>query len=71
MAKKKYTSVSLPLPLIKKIRKRIKDTGFSSVSSFVSFVLRETVDHKKTKEPFSTGDKEKIIKRLRSLGYFE
>ncbi len=38
---KKFTSVSIPTQLFKKIEKRIKGTGFTSVSSYVIYVLRE------------------------------
>lgn len=68
--KKKYSSVSLPLPLIEKIRKRIKGTGFKSVSDYVTFVLREIVDHEKKEKAFSAEEEEKIKERLHSLGYF-
>ena len=37
----KYGTISLSLPLILKIKKRIKGTGMPSVSSYVSFVLRQ------------------------------
>jgi len=70
MLKKKYSSVSLPLPLLRKIKTRIKGTGFKSVSDYVTFVLREIVDHEKKEEAFSAEERRKIKKRLRSLGYF-
>ncbi len=37
---KKFTTVSIPAPLFKKIEERIKGTGFTSVSSYVTYVLR-------------------------------
>ncbi len=43
MEKKKFTTVSIPGPLFKKIEERIKGTGFTSVSSYVTYVLREIV----------------------------
>lgn len=39
--RKKFTIVSIPVPLFKKVEERIKDTGFTSVSSYVAYVLRE------------------------------
>ena len=71
MPKRKYSSVSLPLPLIKKIKKRIKDTGFKSTSDYVTFVLREVLTEEKEKGSFSTEDREKIKARLRALGYLK
>ena len=70
---KKYTTVSIPTPLFKKIEERIKGTGFTSVSSYVTYVLREIVAEEKSDEdePFSKEDEERIKKRLRALGYLE
>ena len=68
--KTEYGTVSLPIPLINKIKERIEGTGMPSVSAYVAFVLRQVLS--------STGEKENIIdkrseeelkSRLRSLGY--
>jgi len=64
----KYTTVSIPQPLDDKIKKLIKNTGFSSTSSFVIFVLRELLIEQKGK-PVIVG-KDKVKKRLEALGYF-
>ena len=72
MFKKKHTSVAIPLHLFKKIEERIKDTGFTSVSSYVTYVLREVVsgtEEEKKEEPFTKEDEEKVKDRLRNLGY--
>jgi Arc/MetJ-type ribon-helix-helix transcriptional regulator len=65
----KFTTVSIPAPLFKKIEKRIKGTGFPSVSSFVAFVMREVILSREESDPFSTKDREKIKERLEKLGY--
>lgn len=67
----KFTSVSIPATLFKKIEQRIKDTGFPSVSSYVIYVLREIVTEKgkEEKQPFSKQDEERVKNRLRALGY--
>lgn len=64
--KVEYGTVSLPLPLIKKIQERIKGTGIPSVSAYIAFVLRQVLSHDKKldKKEF-----EEIIKRLEALGY--
>jgi len=67
--KRKYSSVSLPLPLIEKIKKRIKGTGFKSVSDFVTFILREFLAEEKKKEPFPNKNLKRLKAKLRSLGY--
>jgi len=43
MARRRYTTVSIPLPLYRKIEEMIQGTGFASVSEFVTYVLREVV----------------------------
>lgn len=67
---KKHTTISIPETLFKKIEKKIKDTGFRSVSEYVIFVLREMEanEHEK-KESFSKKEEETIKKRLKALGY--
>ena len=69
---KKYTTVSIPTPLFKKIEERIKGTGFTSVSSYVTYVLREIIaEDEEAEEPFSKEDEERVKERLRALGYLE
>jgi metal-responsive CopG/Arc/MetJ family transcriptional regulator len=70
--KTKFTTVSIPTPLFKKIEERIKGTGFTSVSGYVAYVLREIIaEDEKEEEPFSEGDKERVKERLRALGYID
>ena len=69
----KYTSVSIPLTLQKRLEKLIaKKTGFKSVSDYVTYVLREVVamhEMKEVPEPFTSTDLAEIKERLRALGY--
>lgn len=69
--REKFTTVSIPRPLFKKIEDQIKGTGFTSVSSYVIYVLREIVaeEGEEVEEPFSKEDKERVKARLRALGY--
>lgn len=64
------TTVSIPKPLAEKIKKRIKGTGFNSISSYVTYVLRQIISSE-SKEAFSKDDEEQVKQRLRSLGYLE
>ena len=60
-----YTTITIPKTLYEKISDIIKDTGFSSVSEYVVFVLRETMaDISKKNE-----SKSEVIKKLKALGY--
>jgi Arc/MetJ-type ribon-helix-helix transcriptional regulator len=68
---KKYTTVSIPTPLFEKIQNKIKDTGFTSVSDYVTFVLREILAHGSSDEAFNEEDEKKVKDRLRSLGYLD
>jgi Arc/MetJ-type ribon-helix-helix transcriptional regulator len=70
----KYTTISIPTPLAEKIKKRIKGTGFNSLSSYVTYVLREVVSSSEEPNPedaFSKEDEEKVKDRLRALGYLD
>lgn len=68
----KFTTVSIPTPLFKKIEKRIEGTGFTSVSSYVTYVLREIIAEDDDEgSGFSKEDEERVKERLRSLGYLE
>jgi len=70
---KKYTTISIPTPLAEKIKKRIQGTGFNSLSSYVTYVLREVISgtEEEPEEAFSKEDEEKVKNRLRSLGYLD
>ena len=46
----KYTTVSIPLTLYNRIKKLIEGTGFTSVSQYVTYVLREVIaSHEESK----------------------
>lgn len=69
---KEFTSVSIPTSLYKKIEEKIKGTEFSSVSSYVTKVLRESLaKSEENKEVFSAEEEEKIKERLKALGYID
>jgi Arc/MetJ-type ribon-helix-helix transcriptional regulator len=68
------TTVSIPKPLADKIKKRCEGTGFNSVSSYVTYVMRQILSTGYTEnrtEAFSQKDEEIVKARLRSLGYLE
>ncbi|MBS3136872.1 CopG family transcriptional regulator [Candidatus Woesearchaeota archaeon] len=44
------TTVSIPRPLAEKIKKRCQGTGFNSVSSYVTYVLRQVLSNVESKE---------------------
>jgi Arc/MetJ-type ribon-helix-helix transcriptional regulator len=71
--KTKFTPVSIPTFLFDRIKDMIKGTGFPSVSSFVTYILRETVIslEKKKRKVLTEREKKKIEEKLRKLGYIE
>ncbi|MDG6922689.1 MAG: hypothetical protein JRN67_05275 [Nitrososphaerota archaeon] len=70
---KKYTTVSIPVPLHDRLEKLIsKKTGFKSVSDYVTYILREVVFMHETRAmpgPFTSRDLSIIKERLAALGY--
>ncbi|MCE4627598.1 MAG: ribbon-helix-helix domain-containing protein [Desulfurococcales archaeon] len=70
--KGKYTTVSIPVTLYERIKKIIEGTGFTSVSQFVTYVLREVVasyEAEQAQEPFTEEERRQILEKLRRLGY--
>ena len=64
--KVEYGTVSLPMPLIVKIKEQIKGTGMNSVSAYVAFVLREVLS-----SSGKSGEEDSVRDRLRRLGYLD
>ena len=72
MPRRRYTTISIPVPLYEKVKKMIEGTGFSSVSDYVTYVLRELVaSYEESKLDFTREDEERIKRRLRALGYLD
>jgi len=67
--KVEYGTISLPMPLIKRVKQRIKGTGMNSVSAYVSYVLRQILSSPRTEEILDKESEEDVKKRLKSLGY--
>ena len=64
-----HTTVSIPKPLYEKTKKIIENSGFTSVSDFVTFILREIIADMESNK--GKADKKGVIERLRALGYIE
>lgn len=64
-------TIKIPRELYEKLREMIEDTGFSSVTEFIVFVMRSLASSGKLKEEDKlTGEEVKAIReRLRRLGY--
>ena len=69
---RKYTTITIPKPLFEKLEKIIANTGFSSVSDYVTYLLRNHVSEINqihTKKEKTPKEHDAIIERLKSLGY--
>ena len=70
---RRYTTVSIPESLFRRIEKLIEGSGFRSVSEFVTFVLRQVVadmEAEKLKgEGLTEEERKAIIERLKRLSY--
>ena len=65
---RKYTTITIPAPLFRKIKERIKATGFTSVSDYVTYVMRETVTEEEMKKE-GKKDTAGVLEKLKALGY--
>ncbi|MGC8587322.1 MAG: CopG family transcriptional regulator [Candidatus Micrarchaeia archaeon] len=63
---RKYTTITIPAPLFNRIKKMIEGTGFSSVSDYATYILRETLISIESKGEEGNGE---IAAKLRALGY--
>lgn len=69
-SERKYTTITIPSALFKKLKMEIKDTGFSSVSDYATYILRETIiDMRISKSGNSESENNTIINKLKTLGY--
>ncbi len=69
---KEFMTITIPTSLYKKIEEKIKGTEFSSVSSYVTKILREKLsEEEKSAEVFTPEEEEKIKARLKALGYID
>ena len=69
--KRKYTTITIPSPLFENIQDKIRDTGFSSVSDYATYVLRETMAEMRLSKSKKGGESSAVIEKLRALGYTE
>jgi len=66
--KTEYGTISLSMPLINLIKEKIRGTGISSVSAYVSFILRQILSSQQ-KEILDKKTEEDVKQRLKNLGY--
>ncbi|MBP8626165.1 MAG: hypothetical protein KBI10_05705 [Syntrophorhabdales bacterium] len=72
MSAQERVTIKIPKALYKNIQEIIKDTGFSSATDFIVYVLRDIISMKASSSngPSLNKDEIEAIKRkLKSLGY--
>lgn len=70
--KRKYTTITIPTALFENIKKSIKETGFSSVSDYATYILRETTSELQLGKSSSNGKtRSAISEKLKALGYIQ
>ncbi len=72
MQKETRVTVKIPRPLYRRIQQVIENTGFSSPTDFIVFVLRDLMGEVETKadsDDFSPDELQVIKQKLKNLGY--
>ncbi len=72
MQKESRVTVKIPRPLYRRIQQVIENTGFSSPTDFIVFVLRDLMGEVETKgdlAEFTPDELENVKQKLRNLGY--
>jgi Arc/MetJ-type ribon-helix-helix transcriptional regulator len=70
--KKKGITITIPINLADKLKKRIENTNFNSISSYITYIMGEVLlnlEKKEKENTFSEYSEEKVKKRLKDLGY--
>ena len=73
MDKEARVTIKIPRPLYKKLRSLIEGSGYSSVTDFIVFVLRDVIAEgpkRKGADILTKREVELIRQRLKKLGYF-
>jgi len=71
------TTISIPKVLSEKLKEKMEGTGFNSVSSYVTYILRQVLSSsivqpdEQKKEALTEQEEQKVKERLRSLGYLD
>ncbi len=84
MSDSNITTISIPKVLSEKLKEKMEGTGFNSVSSYVTYILRQVLSssvsgnsgsegnsEEQKKEALTEQEEQKVKERLRSLGYLD
>ncbi len=68
---KECTNIPMPNIIVEKIKQRIKNTEFASVSEYIVFILREVLEDNKDKAALSEEEEAQVKMTLKKLGYLK
>ena len=75
MASDEKIKISIKKSLAIKLKKRLKDTEFKTLSEYVNFILEEVLASLEEQEDEDSGytpeEEEKVKQRLKDLGYID
>lgn len=73
MLKESRVTVKIPRPLYRRIQQVIDNSGFSSPTDFIVFVLRDLIGEVEShdREEFSPEELRAIKQKLKNLGYLD
>lgn len=67
--------ISINKPLALKLKKRLKETEFKTLSEYVGFILEEVLasleEQDEEESGYSAEEEEKVKQRLKDLGYID
>lgn len=68
--------ISLPKEVAEKLKQRAKSSGFSSLSSYVTYILRQVIsnieaENQEKDKKTSKEDEEKVKDNLKGMGYLK
>jgi len=63
--------VPLPRAIVDKIKERIKNTEFNTVSEYIVFVLKEVLEDKGQRPALTEEEEEQVKLTLKKLGYLK
>ncbi len=65
-----YIEIKLPNKLAGKLAKKIEETGFSTITEYVVYILEQAVSEGSKSVEMDEEEEKRVKKRLRELGYF-
>ena len=71
MEDKEYVNIPIPTVIVEKIKERIKNTEFNTVSEYIVFILREVLEDKDDKTMLTEEEEAQVKLTLKKLGYLK